>query len=418
MNLENHPCFNEKARHQFGRIHLPVAPKCNIQCKYCDRKFDCVNESRPGVSSIVLNPVQAAEYLDKVMDKVGNISVVGIAGPGDPFANAPETIETLRLVRAKYPDMLLCVASNGLELSRYASELAEVKISHVTITLNAVDPEIGSKIYSWVRFDKKVYRGPEAGKVLLEKQLEAIKNLKAAGVTVKINTVVVPGINDKHTAEIAKKAKELGADIINFIPLYHVEGTEFESVEPSTAEEIAAIRKEASAYLPQMNHCSRCRADAAGLIGDAMPKEAVELLRDAAKPKISDQRPYIAAASMEGLFVNQHLGEAKALWIYGMNNGRLELVDKRQTPAPGGGNDRWMALSEKILDCSALLVSGIGETPKTIVEGHEIKVIAVEGMIRDAALPLFEGKELPKILLKKAGRCNAGSCSGTGGGCG
>ena len=43
--ISEHPCFSEKACHSFGRMHLAVAPKCNIQCKYCIRDFDCVNEA-------------------------------------------------------------------------------------------------------------------------------------------------------------------------------------------------------------------------------------------------------------------------------------------------------------------------------------------------------------------------------------
>jgi nitrogen fixation protein NifB len=42
LNIKNHPCFNDSSRHTFGRLHLPVAPKCNIQCNYCSRKFDSV----------------------------------------------------------------------------------------------------------------------------------------------------------------------------------------------------------------------------------------------------------------------------------------------------------------------------------------------------------------------------------------
>jgi nitrogen fixation protein NifB len=365
----------------------------------------------------VLNPLQAVEYLDKVMTKISNISVVGIAGPGDPFANADETISTLRLVRGKYPDMLLCLASNGLEVSKYTEELAKVNISHVTITLNAIDPEIGSKIAAWVRYDRKVYRDLEAAKILLEKQIEAIKSLKAEGITVKINTVIIPGINEAHAVEVARKAKELGADIINFIPLYHVEGTEFEGILPPNHDMLAEIKKQAAGLLPQMNHCSRCRADAAGLIGEAMSAEAFKLLKEASLPKISKERPYVAVASMEGLFVNQHMGEAKAFWIFKMNNGAIELVNRRQAPPSGGGTDRWIALSESLLDCLAVLVSGIGDIPKTILENHGIKVITMEGMIAEASKAVLSGKEIPKIFLKTPGRCNAGSCSGTGGGC-
>ncbi len=164
INIDIHPCFNAKVKGQFGRVHLPVAPKCNILCNYCNRKFDCVNESRPGVTSAVLAPTQAITYLERVLEAEPRITVAGIAGPGDPFANPQETMETLRLIRQRFPELLLCLASNGLGLAPYLDELAELQVSHVTITVNTVDPEIGAKIYSWVRDGKKIYRGLEAAR--------------------------------------------------------------------------------------------------------------------------------------------------------------------------------------------------------------------------------------------------------------
>ena len=119
MDINNHPCFSEGARHRTGRIHLPVAPACNMQCNYCNRDFECVNESRPGVSSGILLPWQAADYLDEVLERIKNIAVVGIAGPGDPFANPGETLATLHLVRERHPEMMLCVATNGLAVADY-----------------------------------------------------------------------------------------------------------------------------------------------------------------------------------------------------------------------------------------------------------------------------------------------------------
>ena len=44
----SHPCFEADAHHTHARVHVPVAPRCNVQCNFCSRKFDCVNESRPG----------------------------------------------------------------------------------------------------------------------------------------------------------------------------------------------------------------------------------------------------------------------------------------------------------------------------------------------------------------------------------
>lgn len=95
--IQEHPCYSEKASHTFGRAHLPVAPKCNIQCNYCVRKFDCVNESRPGVTSEVLDPQKAFEKVRDIINEYPYIKVIGIAGPGDPLDNE-ETFETFRLV--------------------------------------------------------------------------------------------------------------------------------------------------------------------------------------------------------------------------------------------------------------------------------------------------------------------------------
>ena len=88
LDISKHPCFNRDAHNKFGRIHLPVAPRCNIQCNFCNRKFDCMNESRPGVTSGVLKPEQAVAYLAEVVAKRPEIAVMGIAGPGESTRRA------------------------------------------------------------------------------------------------------------------------------------------------------------------------------------------------------------------------------------------------------------------------------------------------------------------------------------------
>ena len=178
-------------------------------CNYCDRKYDCVNESRPGVASALLSPAQAERYLERVLAKNENLSVVGIAGPGDPFANPAETLETLRRVRTRWPHMLLCLASNGLEIPTYLDEIADIGVSHVTVTVNAVDADIATRIYSWARVGKVLYRGLDAARILLERQEVAIAGLKALGIVVKANTIVIPGINDQHVSAVAERMARL-----------------------------------------------------------------------------------------------------------------------------------------------------------------------------------------------------------------
>jgi nitrogen fixation protein NifB len=418
LDLTQHPCFNDSVRHQTGRIHLPVAPQCNIQCNFCDRQYDCVNESRPGVTSAVLTPVQAMRYLGLALDKAPFLRVVGIAGPGDPFAQPETTLETLRMVREKYPEMLLCVATNGLNAEPYAADLARLQVSHVTVTVNAVDPEIGAKIYAWVRDGRSIYRGVDAAQLLLERQRRTIMALKAAGVTIKINTVVIPGINDQHVQEVAKEMRDLGVDIMNCIPVYPVSNTPFEHIQSYSAEDTKQLRQQVSEFIPQMNHCTRCRADAVGLLGSPESAELTNIMRACASGQIdaNPERPYVAVASMEGILVNQHLGEAERLWIFELGNGNSRLIDRRGTPEPGGGNGRWRELAESIRDCHTLLVSGIGRAPRWVLEQAGLNVIEMTGLISSGLESIERTGTVPASMKKFARACGV-ECQGAGTGC-
>jgi len=426
MNLEHHPCFNVKAHKTFGRVHLPVAPRCNVQCSFCNRKYDCVNESRPGVTSGVLTPAQAMVYLATVLEQKPNIAVVGIAGPGDPFANAAETLETLRLVRQRYPEMLLCLASNGLAIGPHLDALAALKVSHVTITVNAVDPAIGARIYNWVRDGKRVLPARRGAEILLERQLEAIGGLKSRGITVKVNSIIIPGINDGHIEAVARRVSALGVDILNCVPYFPNRGSAFEHIPEPSSEMVQAVRAAAGRYVKQMRHCTRCRADAVGLLGETPSRELMATLQacehlpaesPAAEPQIDGARPHVAVASMEGVLVNQHLGEARSLMIYGRQNGMIQFLEAREAPPPGGGGQRWTQLADTLNDCGTLLVSGIGDSPRRTLAASGLAVLEVEGVIEEAVRAVLEGQSLRHLITRKRTACAPG-CAGTGGGCG
>jgi len=418
LDLSRHPCFNDSSRHRFGRVHLPVAPKCNVRCNFCDRKHDCVSESRPGVSSTLLSPHQAAAYLDEVVKKSPRIAVVGIAGPGDPFANPTETMETLRLVRRNHPEMLMCVASNGLAVESFVEEMAELEVSHVTITVNAVDPEIGAKIYAWVRPEKRAYRGIEGATLMLERQMAAIAALKRHGITVKINSIIIPGVNDRHIGEVARRVTELGADIMNCVPLCPVEGTPFGELGEPDALEVARIRGEAGAHMSLMHHCTRCRADAVGLLGQSTTVELQTLLTNSARlpRRPAEDRPHVAVATREGVLVNQHLGEAETLAIYSQTIDGHELVEYRSTPPSGGGATRWRQLAQSLHDCRAVLVASAGKSPRDALEEAGIDVVMMEGLIVEGLDAVFDNQPI-RAPLRAEHRCGSG-CSGDGMGCG
>jgi len=107
----------------------------------------------------------------------------------------------------------------------------------------------------------------EAAQLLLDRQLDCIKQLKEKGIIIKINTVIIPGINDQDIEKLAKKVAELGADTMNCIPLYPTAKTAFGKMEEPSKEMMKRIRSQITKYIKPMSHCARCRADAVGLLG-------------------------------------------------------------------------------------------------------------------------------------------------------
>lgn len=261
--ISAHPCYNEKAHFTTARIHLPVAPRCNIQCNYCIRKLDKC-EHRPGVASTILNAREALVRVDKYIKEIPNLKVVGIAGPGEALANE-ETFETMRLVHEKYPELIKCIASNGLLLAEKVDDLVKVGVTSVTVTINAVDPEVGAKIYSFVRYHDKTYKGVEGAKLLIENQFLGVRKASEAGLNVKVNTVLIPEINFEQIKEVAKRAAENGALLMNIIPLIPLHN--FSKERQPECDELTMARTIAEEFLPQFRLCRQCRADAIGVPG-------------------------------------------------------------------------------------------------------------------------------------------------------
>jgi nitrogen fixation protein NifB len=270
--VRNHPCYSEEAHHHYARMHIAVAPACNIQCHYCNRKYDCANESRPGVVSERLSPEQGAKKVLAVEARIPQMSVVGIAGPGDPLANPARTFRTFELIAAQAPDIKLCLSTNGLALPRWIDEIARLNVDHVTITINAVDPEVGARIYPWIFFDHRRWTGIDAARILLEQQMRGLELLRERGILAKINSVLIPGINDRHLVEVNREVKARGAFLHNIMPLISApeHGTVFglRGQRGPSAAELKAVQDACDGGANLMRHCRQCRADAVGMLGE------------------------------------------------------------------------------------------------------------------------------------------------------
>ncbi|UQT48078.1 radical SAM protein [Flavonifractor plautii] len=149
----------------------------------------------------------------------------GVAGPGEPLAN-PATLETLRLVRSRFPGLLLCLSTNGLVLSDALPELLDCGVSTLTVTVNTRSVVCAGHVY------RTVGGSADAGAMaaFLSAQQEGVAKAAEAGLTVKINTVVIPGVNTGEIEEIACWAARAGAAVMNLMPL--IPQADFRGYEP------------------------------------------------------------------------------------------------------------------------------------------------------------------------------------------
>jgi nitrogen fixation protein NifB len=421
--VQDHPCYSEEAHHHFARMHAAVAPACNIQCHYCNRKYDCANESRPGVVSELLTPDQAVKKTLAVAAAIPQMSVLGIAGPGDPLANPERTFATFRGLAEKAPDIKLCVSTNGLALPDAVPELAKHNIDHVTITINCVDADVGAKIYPWIFWQNKRVFGREAAEILIAQQQKGLEMLVARGILVKVNSVMIPGVNDAHLKEVSRIVKAKGAFLHNVMPLIaEAEHGTFYGVmgqRSPSPEELKALQDACEGDMNMMRHCRQCRADAVGLLGEdrgaeftmekveamalddaflaeAMatraalrekvaaemeakrakahapqaPAQAVITLHRPARRTDTEGRPALMAVAAKGGLVAEHFGHAREFLIYEASAAGAKLIGHRKTDLYCGGDDTCgdgesvLAKTIRALaGCEAVLCSKIGFEP-------------------------------------------------------
>lgn len=411
----SHPCFNGCGG-GFARVHLPIAQGCNIQCNYCVRKFDCPNESRPGVTTQLLSPEQAFERFVQVKAQMPNLSVVGIAGPGDALADFEKTSKTLRLIRSVDEDITFCLSTNGLMLPQHVDDIIALGVSHVTVTVNAVDVGIAAKIYKNTRYMGETYTGETAAAILLANQMSGIRMLADKGVIVKVNIVMLKGINDAHIQTVVEKVKSLGAALTNIMQLIPVKGSAFENMPLISRREIMRMREQCGQTLKQMMHCRQCRADAVGTLDNDESAEFGDCkgcdAKMPSKKSIEAEPLLFAVTSHGGVLVDQHFGHASDFYIYAYSAGHVQFKERRSAGKYCDGSfecdgnsatkqAKFEQAVEAVKDCACIVTMRIGDVPRAKLAEKGIEVYTGFGRIEDAveeASRSFELKRLKGIV--------------------
>ena len=379
---DSHPCFSPQARRSAGRVHLPAAPQNLARLRF----------GAPAAKGTFLGPPAALSWLSRVINEGAPVEVVGITGPGDPLATLDRTVETLTMVGAKYPNLVLCLTCLGLGGQGAAPALAGLGLDHVTILMDALSVDVAQEIYAWIRPGTHTLPLAQGACILLEQQADAIAALAGQGITVKVNTTVYPGINSGQVEEIAQKAAGLGASVVRLIPW--TPGAEREPDWPPAADEslMVDLMERAGRHLEVMAPRSGCGQDLVGLETQAPLEPGAGL------PGPSPERPNLAVCSSNGFEVDLHLGQSNRYLIYGPQDGPVIMLDARPAPEPGLGPARWSKAAETLHDCFALLAAAAGEAPRRELGRAGIQVLIQEGNIESLVDLLYGGGR------KKGGR--------------
>jgi cyclic pyranopterin phosphate synthase len=166
-------------------LRLSLTDKCNFRCTYC-------SPSSWGGQSHLLTPVQL-ERLVQVFAAMG-IRRVRLTG-GEPLFR--RDIEEIVARVAAVPGIgEVCATTNGSQLSVLAAPLKQAGLAALNVSLDTLDP---------ARF-----RQLSGGRGEVEVVLAGVDAALAAGLDVKLNAVVIQGVNDGDVADLIRYAWQKG----------------------------------------------------------------------------------------------------------------------------------------------------------------------------------------------------------------
>lgn len=186
----------------FGRVHrdlrISVTDRCNFRCTYC--------MPAEGLDWMAREDLLTYEELTRVarvcVERFGFDGIRLTGGEPTVRANLPVLIEQLSSLGVD-----LSLTTNGTTLTNLAPTLVSAGLERINISLDSLQRE---------RFEQITRRDE------LDKVLEGIDAAVNAGLApVKINCVVMRGVNDDEIVDFARFGRERGVTVrfIEFMPL-------------------------------------------------------------------------------------------------------------------------------------------------------------------------------------------------------
>lgn len=191
-------------------LRISVTDRCNFRCQYCIPHEE-------GIQKLSSDQILSFESIEKIARSATPLGIdrIRLTG-GEPLERKNLTNLIYRLARIDEINDL-SMTTNGSHLPEQASSLKKAGLDRINISLDSLDPST---------FSKLTRHGN------LKTVLNGIESAKSAGLDpVKINTVLIEGVNDSEVTDLVKYAAQTGL-ILRFIavmPIGAVDTTRFQS---------------------------------------------------------------------------------------------------------------------------------------------------------------------------------------------
>ncbi len=400
-NFCRHPCFNNYDFHH-AMIHLPVAGEYNVFFHRILQEKGQLSGICGENSSELLTPYEAVDRVQQAQKSIPNLTVAAIAGPGEVLADFESAKETLRLIRQSYPQMLLCLATNGLMLPVYAYHLISLGVNYVTVNMHTISPETGDKLYDHITYLGRHYTGIEGANILLQNQISGMSYLSSMGISVRMNILVMKDVNEQEICDMVYLAKECGCKMTNIVLPSMNNKDDFNGLNTYSNDEIGYLRRECEKIMPQSYFCKPCNS---ATVETLNTRFAIDF-RDPGKGsavKLQGEVPHyrFAVCSKTGILIDEHFGHATNFYIYDVRDGFVTFLETRPTEqyAQGTKEDkaagRVYKLIKAIEDCNCVVCMRIGACPSDALREKNIDIYTTYNLIEDglkeAVLRLYTG---------------------------
>ena len=209
-------------------LRISVTDRCNMRCRYCMPEDEYVWLPRESILSF--------EEIDRLVGIFVSLGVnkVRLTG-GEPLLRH-DLATLIAMLRNRRAIDDLALTTNGILLAGRAEQLREAGLGRVTVSLDTLRPE---RMLEFARSARHA------------DILAGIAVARAAGLGVKINSVVIRGYNDDELADLVEYGRQIGAEV-RFIEYMDVGGATGWSMEQvvSRREILAVLEKRYGSLQP------------------------------------------------------------------------------------------------------------------------------------------------------------------------